>query len=116
MTTPEILNLAKKKIADSHNWTQGTAARDMFGDAVSVTSKDAVCWCAVGSLQSLSLSETENGIGAIACLYLDKASGIHITNYGDLRSSAQFNDTHSHEEVMKLFDKAIELAKREANA
>ncbi len=88
---------ARKLIADPKNWTQIFAARNANGIPVHPTDGDAVCFCAVGAVQKTT---AEGGAGG--CLRL---IGRHLPKGTNL---PQFNDSHTHEEVLQLFDKAIQ--------
>lgn len=93
----EILVAARDKIADEKNWTQGEFARDANGDDVNAVSNKAVCWCAIGSLISV-LPEDLSFDSVSLWKLVDSASG---------GSSYAFNDSHTHAEVLGLFDKLI---------
>ena len=94
MTTLQTLKAAREKITDPLRWTQGTWARDVQGWPVE-RDGDAACWCAWGAVTSVKA-----GVGAelAACDELHKSAG---------GSFIAFNDTHTHAEVLALFDKAI---------
>lgn len=46
----ETIAAARATIADYANWTQGTLARDVSGDPVTIRSTSAVCFCADGAV------------------------------------------------------------------
>lgn len=46
----ETLTAARAIIADPATWTQGALARDASGNAVSIRSTSAVCFCAGGAV------------------------------------------------------------------
>lgn len=95
MTVKEVLIAARAKIADPANWTQGEFARDSKAKQVHSRSKSAVCWCSLGAIAS------ETGpYGGFNAASSELASVINgsITN---------FNDTHTHAEVIAKFDEAI---------
>lgn len=41
----------KELLSDSSKWTQGSFAKDKFGEVTKIDSKDATCWCLQGALQ-----------------------------------------------------------------
>jgi hypothetical protein len=105
MKPSEILKAAKAKIATPDAWTQGELARDSAGEWCGYYDPDAKCFCSLGALlisaRSPALTE--------AIKYLEKV----IPAYTVL----EFNDTHTHAEVMAKWDEAIALAEKdEANA
>jgi hypothetical protein len=97
------LEAAKAKIEKPENWTQNVFAKDAGGTRVYGTSESAVCYCALGALQAA----TKRDIAADApgYLYLTKSA---------MGSVADYNDSHTHEEVVAMFDRAIRLAKEAA--
>lgn len=103
MKTSEILIAAKALIDTPEKWTRGSFARDSENYHVDFYSKDAVCYCSLGALY-----KSQQGIhsleAALAKRHLWYAAG---------ESIAEYNDTHTHPEVMAVWDKAIELAKKD---
>jgi hypothetical protein len=99
------LRLAKNRISDPNNWIQGHFARDKNGWLTESESRNAVCWCSIGALRSAAKGTNQFSMNAMRvmenCIPLE--NGMNI---------AEYNDTHTHEEVMKLFDAAIELAEK----
>lgn len=104
MTTVEILIAARALITPPDKWTQGEIARDDEGNATSPTAMDAVCWCAQGAIAKVA-----GGHYLIGAFYardtLRKVAGNKVFN---------FNDGHTHAEVLAALDRAIELARAEA--
>ena len=100
MKISEKLEAAKALIADPKNWTQDTYARDVHGEPTSPESMDAVCWCSLGALK-----KTDSYLEG-AGLLLRSISGVSKHPF-----IPSFNDTRTHEEVMAMWDRAIELAK-----
>lgn len=98
MTVKEVLIAARAKIADPANWTQGEYARTLEGYPLDVHSRNAECWCS---------------IGALACVMGDVVLAEHSASHKALedvmgtRWIAEFNDTHTHAEVLAKFDEAI---------
>lgn len=96
MKTSEILIKAKEVITDPKNWTQGKFARNALGKTACPTDFDAVCFCSLGALKRIGKSSSFH-----LQLRLNEAVGGSIVDY---------NDSHTHEQVMEVWDKAIAKA------
>jgi len=93
----QTLIKARELISKPENWTQRAAARTASGHRTSALSTNAVCYCAMGALLKISpLYQGSRHIDMLAKAMDD--------------SVAYYNDTHTHAEVLAMFDKAIELA------
>ena len=95
MTPLETLKAARQLISDPAKWTQGWFARNALGELVDVDSSSAVCFCSIGALcrvESAAYSEAKRTLER---------------NISDGLSLGWFNDTHTHAEVLALFDAAI---------
>lgn len=124
MTTVEFLKNAKARIADEKNWCRVHLAMNACKEFVQPSSPRAVCWCSLGTVYLESrLLEYQYQV-ALAEELRDRAEATlseavaEITNSDALEKSTYtsipiYNDDHSHEEVMKMWDKAIEIAERE---
>lgn len=89
------LTKARELISDPVRWTQGEMARDSRGEQESACSEAAVKWCALGAIIRTAGS---SAVEMSATITLNRL----------LRGSiAEYNDTHSHSEVLALFDAAI---------
>lgn len=97
------LKEAKELIGVPERWTTGTAARNSVGSPVNVNDCDAVCWRAVGSVHYVTSGY------CMGCI--DSMLVLRKVIFGEF--IAAYNDTHSHEEVMDMFDRAIELAEKD---
>ena len=89
-------------IAKRENWTQDDYAKTADGNGAYSKSDEAVCWCSLGALTKLSPPDEDKQVRKLAKLLLSEAMDSPI---------AIFNDSHTHEEVLAAWDKAIELAK-----
>lgn len=96
MKYSDYLKAAKALIDSPEKWTQGEYWRDAEGNSVD-RPVDAACMCSMGALLA-----TPGPAGPVACNYLMEACNDQCV--------VEFNDTHSHAEVMQMWDKAIELA------
>lgn len=116
MKNSEILTQARKLIENEENWTHYNLARDPSSKPVDPTSPDAVCFCSVGAVAKVTNTpyKPENDQRVYNCgpvRLLSKAVGI-LTDF-DWETIWIYNDnaTSSHESILAVFDKAIELAK-----
>lgn len=98
MTPLETLKAARDLISDPSCWTQGDFARNTDGQSVDPNNKEAMCFCAFGAIQRI----TENPLMSDADRLLES-----ICNERFSLSVGDFNDTHTHAEVLALFDAAI---------
>lgn len=105
MKTSEMLEKAKAVIADPSHWTQGWFAKDAAGRDTFSLRSDAVCWCSMGALNKAGFGPWGETF-AIAF----EAALVEIGYDGGI---ASYNDNHTHEEVMKVWDRAIQLAKED---
>lgn len=121
MKTSEILKKAKSLIDSPEKWAKGHYATDDCGYQVNVMDKRAACFCSVGAVQratheGLMRSEqalaTLNGRSDKAFATLNRqlkgCSGTFAR-----RNVVDFNDYHTHTEVMDMFDRAIAAAEQE---
>lgn len=123
-TTLEILRRARERLSDPARWTQGAYARDADGFTTAMYDDDAVCWCLVGAISKETniLNLPWYGDGEKAVNFLSKQVSTLVSEFNDTHTHGEvlalldrairgslidFNDTHSHEEVLELIDKAI---------
>lgn len=98
MKNSEKLKAAKAVITDPNKWTQRAFARDKDGVMVGSIDPSAVCFCSIGAINSLKLSN-----------YASSKLQSELNDFmsGDI---ADFNDNCTHAEVMAAWDRAIESA------
>lgn len=122
MKTSEFLILSKEKINTPDKWFKGEWAVNKDGFPVRSYSNDAVCFCSAGALNRTQHRLVENDgpwnedkvsrLADMAAFYLRKVCfnlhGINFINFNDREST-------THEEMMNVWDKAIELAKEKEN-
>lgn len=108
MKESERLRAAKALIDTPEKWMQGEY-HDLPGDV-----KNSRCFCALGAIRRVhaDLGEGTYGNSSKANFYLEDALEAMDADEADVPS---FNDTHTHEEVMQMFDKAIKIAESEGN-
>ena len=104
MKTSEILIKARDLIADPAQWTQKASARDAQGTRKNAFADTATCWCSDGALVRVSNQPADPSKYSRAGAALREAAGGH--SY-----VVEFNDTHTHAEVMTMFATAIATAR-----
>ncbi|WP_454287233.1 DUF6197 family protein [Rhizobium arsenicireducens] len=90
-----LLTKALELIRDPDHWTQGQFARDAAGQKVSINSPSATCFCSIGAVLVLA---PPTSLEDEALLLLEA----QLTT-----SIATFNDTHTHAEVIAVWERAI---------
>jgi hypothetical protein len=104
MSAANNLRAARALIEDPKHWTQGSYGLDSSGHGVSTRRiNEAVCFCSWGALVRVGIDVI--GGRSAEERYLDMGMGN--------RGVGNFNDTHTHAEVLAAFDKAIELAEKQ---
>lgn len=99
MTTSEVLRKARALIEKPENWTQREVARDARGKPIWNPRDERVCKrCTLGAVDAVAESY-EQALAMRTVLW--EACSMSITD---------FNDTHTHAEVLSLFDRAIAAA------
>lgn len=94
-----LLRRARQLISRPDRWTRKTMARNpRTGRAVGTYSRLAGQWCALGALHRFHPEE------ALIC---DAVSELRKGGVPDDHSLGSFNDSHTHQEVLDLFDSAI---------
>ena len=101
MTASEVLRNARALIEKPENWTQGAYARDVKKDGLTSPLSDQACaWCMMGAMQRCSPND-----------YFARQHGYELLRkLGGVEYVGEFNDTHTHAEVLSLFDRAIAAA------
>lgn len=114
-----ILRGARTMLADPAAWTKGTSARDAQGlDVSDVLSPEAACFCAVGAVfkaanySNRSMEGRVEGAPTYGALRYLKT---YVRKYTDPIFNGEihlYNDsgTTTHEDVLRMFDYAIEQA------
>lgn len=107
MKTSEFLEKAKSYIDSPEKWTQEELAKDAHGKPVNPYNESATCFCSLGALMKAQLPTADRvDIYYTSKKFLFEAMG---------STPSRFNDTHTHEEVMDAWDRAIAEAKAEGN-
>lgn len=94
------LQQVRDLLADPQRWTQEYCGRDANGDAITVPTDKAVCFCLMGAIfqtQGTASSQRVHEIGD----HLNDSPLLEGVSY------IRFNDTHTHGEVLALLDERI---------
>ena len=108
MTASEVLRKARALIEKPENWTQRVRARDANGFETGVLAPTAAAWYSDGALGEVCCrAEQKTWFQDMraAQAQLDRAA----QELGS-KTYVGFNDTHTHAEVLSLFDRAIAAA------
>ena len=97
------LKQARELISNEAHWTQEAGARDKAGRPI-VDYDKAESYCLLGCVDA-----TANG-NAVVDRFIDEMNRYCQRHYG--MSAVRFNDTHSHSEVLGLFDNFIKEAEQ----
>ena len=112
MKASEFLVDAKRHIDSPEKWTQGFFAADNRGQEVSYASMHATCFCSLGALRLSAYRHKDTwgdlNLNTISREYL--RSAVEVCHQGFSSIISDFNDCHTHEEVMEVWDLAIKLA------
>ena len=101
----EVLMEARYLISSPERWTQGANARNARGRRTHWGSPEAVCWCANGAIAKVAATAAEPRIGFD---FLVERARVRLDRAVDHPYGAfTFNDSHTHEEVLGMFDRAI---------
>lgn len=107
MNSQEILIQARALIENKDRWTQLAFARNGVGEKCSVTSPKACQWCGVGAVMRIAYLNDVSAAAAIEIL--NRASVRHYDGF-DYGSPFSVNDALGHQEVLAMFNTAIEKA------
>jgi hypothetical protein len=83
-------------VSDPKTWTQGISARDANGEYISEDEKAAVSFCSLGAI-----NRTGFDVGAYAGWLSQSLNRFCIEHRG--RNIADYNDSHTHVEVVTLW-------------
>ena len=111
----ETLIKARELISDPERWTQGVYARNRSGHRVIYYESDACRFCSLGAIRR-SVSETggfdlKREMDATSILARAIAGVSPRKQWSSEAVVFEFNDTHTHAEVLAAFDRAIERAR-----
>jgi hypothetical protein len=107
MTPLETLKAARQLISDPAKWTQRFKALDEFALPVDPKSERAICFCALGAMQNVTGLSRYHRPVFDAAEVLNRKLPLYVTLSDDEADFTDYNDTHTHAEVLALFDAAI---------
>lgn len=110
MSKLQALKDARGLIADPAHWITGAYARDAVGVEVYPTDETAVCFCMVGAFIRVGLPHPGVPSGSMNFSGMQAVSA--YLAFGALAEFlpvevVAFNDDHTHDEVLAIFDAAI---------
>jgi hypothetical protein len=105
----DVLRAARERISDPEHWTRSAFAKSPSGRPISPWSDGAVCWCARGSVYRECGSVSNAGLVEV---FLMRATE-EAKPPDDAEPIAWLNDNGTHDDVLALYDRAIELAEAE---
>lgn len=98
-TDKQLLIEGRAIISNPDNWVRLDFAKNAEGFAVDENDEGAVCFCSWGALSRAQGHFVDSNSSVLNTLSI--AMGDSVAN---------FNDTHTHEEVLAAWDKAIASA------
>ena len=110
MKTSVLLRAAKALIDTPDKWTKGEFARTKTGRKCKVESSRATCFCSLGAIERIPARPFTVSALRGRQMLKDVMRRDNITI-----PISVFNDSATHDEVMKLFDRAIALAEEIEN-
>jgi hypothetical protein len=113
--TLEILKAARALISEPEHWTQGAYGRTSQEDEDGVYDlEEATCFCAVGAIHKAGNFDVSCTLPSyIGVPFLGDEGLLHYDSVYFEGKLVDFNDTHSQEDVLSLFDRAIARAEGE---
>lgn len=108
MNRLELLKAARALISDPKAWIQGFYAKAADGDIAIAFDDNAVCFCAVGAVIHF-----QGDWQASAEALLDVEAGRFDST---CCSMIDFNDKHTHAEVLAVFDATIDREEKREQA
>lgn len=103
MNTKEILTAARALIEKPENWCQGAYALTANrAREVSPLDEYANCFCMIGACSRALQQEVD--------LVEDEHAAYKALRKAVRKTPCEYNDSHTHAEVLKVFDRAIAAA------
>ncbi len=98
-----ILKAARKLLEPRGAWTQGSAARNLYGERVDPLLSASESWCLYGAIEKAGSKSVLDRRNALQAIENEIPHERHITYWNDRPSRRKG-------QVLKLLDKAIEAA------
>lgn len=96
------LRAARELIADPEHWTQKRFACNKDGLTVNACSRSATRFCALGAVRRVGMPDE------VECEAISRLNSAAAELY--LVSMVSVNDKRTHADVLKVYDRAIQLA------
>ena len=115
----EILKAARTAIIDPEHWTRGAYARDREGRQTPPKYHDAFCFCALGAIRFCAEDDEDDWTQQKAEIFLNRAAPELLPAMGvfsiapEVAPEVYINDYGGHGDVMRMYDRAIEMAEAE---
>ena len=122
LTPVQALTAARELLSNKAKWTTRLYAKGMHKESIDPCSEEAVCFCSIGALMrvnNFSKDTYERGMGkllgedalhdAVVKMLKEEAPDPE----DEINGVVGFNDHYGHAKVLKMFDLAIELAKKD---
>src|SRR6478736_5543404 len=107
VTIRDVLTKALTLVENPATFTTNSLARDADGMSVYALDERAVCWCSLGAVIKAGGElghDTDLVTGAALSLLHDKVRKLGIVNgFVPMNNMADFNDTASHDRVVKFW-------------
>lgn len=107
--TIDHLKEARSIIEKPEHWCKGKYAMDDKGNAACVDGSQAVAWCMLGAVHKAILTFSKRHSPEIFIRYTEATRALAYSLGNTVLTLSVYNDTHTHEEVIALLDKAIAL-------
>lgn len=102
-----ILRIGRTLISDPNHWNQGVLAQIDHQTSSKIIHPLANNWCSAGALiNAIGPGWAVSEFYSLASRYLNRAIGVD----DETNAYVFYNDSHSHEQVMIMWNKAIEEA------
>jgi len=105
MTARDLLEAVRYLLSDKQHWCQGTLAKTESGASVPPVSDKARSWCLVGALHKKSSDLGTDGREYTKAIKALEREMLQLV--GPYASLMGFNDNNTHENVLRLLDRAI---------
>lgn len=106
MFARDLITAGRRLILNPDNWFKGAEARTAKGIHCSPKDPRAACFCSIGAIFAYDSGQQ----GQLAVNLLDEAT--NALTGGQFTSIVSYNDNNgtTHEDILKVWDKADELA------
>ena len=111
LTPLEILRQAREKISKREHWIKFEFAHNAAGIGVECRDPEALCFCAVGAIHAAAKTSPVLAPPEVTAAR-DTLWRAIVRHYPMVNSVSHFNDhpARTHEQVLEMFDRAIQLA------